>query len=805
MKERSKRGRRRKPSRFRYIAWTFQFLFLGLALAVVALGAGALYQVSQRLPTIEELGLSAAATRIYSADGVLLARIYRENRDYIHLKDIPQNLQDATVAVEDDRFYSHGGVDVRGIGRAIVSNVKGGSRGQGGSTITQQLARNAYNLGKEKTYTRKLQEAVVALRLERKYSKKEILEGYLNEVYYGAKAYGVQAASMQYFGKPARKLTLAEAALLAGLPQRPTDFNPYKNISASRTRRNVVLGRMAELGYISREEMEKARKEPIRLAYKKQHEANDWKAPYFVDYVVQQLEARYGSEIVYRGGLVVHTSLLYSMQKAGEQAVRAGVEQAARRGFVNSKAQAALSCVDPHSGYIRAMVGGKDWNQSQFNRATNNKRQPGSTFKTFVYIAALNEGWNQYRTVSDSPKSWKQANGKMWTPGNYDGRFRGTISLRSAVANSVNMVAIKTADAVGIQKAIDVARKLGLEGPLPPYLATSIGAGGASTLEMAGAYGALAVKGQFIKPIAIIEVKDRDGNVMERVTPKAKQVVKPAVSNEMAQMLRAVVTEGTGRSVGVVPEAFGKTGTTQDDRDAWFVGFTPQLATAVWMGYDDYSPMRHAYGGTACGPIWVRFMQDALKLNPKKRPDFTNTAPPETRGETERVEVEPGRDGVVRLRICTQSGEIATNRCPSWRTRSFSPEEAPTSVCGQHPGQALSEPRRAETGRARDQAASAERADPVVREARREATEAPARTVAMEMADEPVLPRQTAPEPPVSAPVRPARQMAAPAPSPQAQIMTLCAETGMRATAACPRTITRSITTARPLPACNVH
>ncbi|HEY3413199.1 MAG TPA: PBP1A family penicillin-binding protein [Armatimonadota bacterium] len=768
-----RRKRRRRVSRLKY---ALQFGCLSFLLAVVGFAALALYQVTQRLPNIEELGLSSAATRIYSADGVLLARIFSENRDYIHIKDIPQQLQDATVAIEDYRFYSHSGLDLHGIGRALVSNVKGGHLGQGGSTITQQLARNAYELGKQKTLSRKLQEAVVALRLERKYSKKEILEGYLNEVYYGARSYGVQAAAMRYFGKPVSKLDLAESAMLAGIPQRPTEFDPFKNKAAARERRNIVLARMAELTYITPEQARSAAQEPVRLIPRQNNVTNEWKAPHFVDYVVRQLEERYGPETVDRGGLEVRTTLHYGMQQAAEQAVVAGLATAASQHLVTSKTEAALTCVDPHNGYIRAMVGGKEWGKSQFNRAISNKRQLGSSFKPFVYTAALNEGWNQYRTVGDSRRSWPAGNGKRWTPRNYDGRYRGRVSLRTAVALSINLAAINTADAIGIRKAIEVARRLGLKGSLPPYLPTAIGAGGGSTLEMAGAYGAFAVKGKFIEPLSILEVKDRDGNTLEQANPQPQEVVRPEVVQEMDEMLRAVITMGTGRAAGVIPDSFGKTGTTSDERDVWFVGFTPQLSTAVWVGNDNFRPLLHASGGRCCIPIWDAFMQRALQLNPRNRPDLTSPPGSEMPGQREIATPAPGADGMVSLKICPDSGLIATNHCPHWNTRKFKPEDAPTQQCDIHPGTALS---------------------PV-----------PARPAPRPVVASPPVPTDTtgdtgdaATETANPPPPEPEPAPAAPA----AGIVVLCADTGLRANPYCPRTITRRLTPNTPTAICRLH
>jgi len=766
-----RRIRRRRVSRLK----TFlQFGCLSFVLAFVGIAALALFQVTRRLPTIEELGLSSAATRIYSSDGVLLARIFRENRDYAHIKDIPKELQQATVAIEDYRFYSHSGVDIRGIGRALVSNVRGGRLGQGGSTITQQLARNAYDLGKQKTFSRKLQEAVVAMRLERKYSKQEILEGYLNEVYYGAKAYGVQAAAEQYFGKPVSRLTLGECALLAGIPQRPTEFNPFKNKAAARERRNVVLARMAELAYITPEAASAAAAEPIRLAPKRLNITNEWKAPYFVDYVVRQLEDRYGPELVYRGGLEIRTTLNYAMQQAAEQAVANGLASAAGAHLISPKTQAAMTCVDPHNGYIRAMVGGRSWAKSQFNRAVSNKRQLGSSFKIFVYTSALNEGWNQYRTVGDSRRSWPAGNHKLWTPRNYDSRYRGRVTLRNAVAFSINIAAINTADAIGISKAIAVARRLGLKGSLPPYLPTAIGAGGGSSLEMAAAYGAYAVKGKYIEPYAILSIRDRDGNVLEEATPEPQQAVRPSVVEQMDEMLRAVITMGTGRAAGVVPDSFGKTGTTSDERDAWFVGFTPQLSTAVWVGNDDYHPMQHASGSGCCVPIWSSFMLKALQINPANRPDLTSPPGQTIPGHPVPAAATASAGGTVSLKICPDSGLIATNHCPHWNTRQFKQGEAPTRACDEHPGTPLS---------------------PVPAPPRPK----PAATQAPQPVTDGASPGTGAAQPATP----PSADAEVPAPAPDTVV--LCAETGLRANPYCPRTITRKLTATTPAAVCRVH
>lgn len=766
--------RRTRRRRFARLKTFLQFGCLSIVLACVSIAALALYQVTRRLPSIEELGLSSAATRIYSADGVLLARIFRENRDYAHIQDIPKQLQEATVAIEDYRFYTHSGVDIRGIGRALVSDVRGGRLGQGGSTITQQLARNAYDLGKQKTFSRKLQEAVVAMRLERKYSKEEILEGYLNEVYYGAKAYGVEAAAQQYFGKPVGKLSLAECALLAGIPQRPTEFNPFKNKTAARDRRNVVLARMAELGYVTPEAASAAAAEPVRLAPKRIAIANDWKAPYFVDYVIRQLEERYGPEMVYRGGLTVKTTLHYGMQQAAEQAVDQGLATAASSHLISRSTQAALTCVDPHNGYIRAMVGGKSWSKSQFNRAASNTRQLGSSFKPFVYTSALNEGWTPYKTVEDRRRSWPAGNHKRWSPRNYDSRYRGRVTLKMAVALSINIAAINTADAIGIGKAIQVARRLGLKGSLPPYLPTAIGAGGGSSLEMAGAYGAFAVKGRFIEPFAILEVKDRDGNVKEQANPQPQQVIRPDVVDQMDEMLRAVITMGTGRAAGVVPDAYGKTGTTSDERDAWFVGFTPQLSTAVWVGNDNYVPMQHASGGRCCVPIWSSFMLKALQMNPVNRPDYTSPPGSEIPGrQVMTATAAVNDDGTVSLKICPDSGLIATNRCPHWNTRRFKPGEAPARACDIHPGTAL------------DPVPAQPASPPSPNDRTRDDGYGGTPTTS--------TPTDTSPQPP-DAPSTPAPNT-----------VVLCADTGLRANPYCPRTITRQLTATTPTAVCRVH
>ncbi|HEY3283807.1 MAG TPA: penicillin-binding protein 1A [Armatimonadota bacterium] len=666
-------------------------LALGLVFCVVTI-----WNLSTVLPRLGDSSSfrTEESTKIYSSDGALLAVVYAdEHREYVPLRKIPAHVREATVAAEDKRFYSHSGVDVRGIGRALWEDLRSQRRSQGGSTITMQLARNLF-LSKRKVVSRKLQEAIISMQLERRYTKDEILELYLNQVYYGAGAYGVQAAAKVYFGKDVSDLTLAESALLAGLPQRPTAYSPYKGEAAkeaAKGRRDVILGQMGEQGYISPRDLRKALDEPIKLRYRRPSMARVRRAPYFVDYVVKELEEKYGEDLVYTGGLRVVTSLNSAMQAEADKALKDGVREA--RG--KNVSEGALVCVDPYTGYIRAMVGGVDYERSQLNHAylKDHPRSPGSTFKPFVYAAAFENGITPEDRVVDGPVSYPGGPRGPWRPRNYDDRWHGNVSIRRAIANSYNIPAIKTLDRIGINKAIEMAQRLGIKSPLRHDLTIAIGTSETTLLEITSAYGAFATKGFYTPPLSVLKVEDRSGQVLEENQPSPVHVLAERPAKLIDDCLRAVVTEGTARQFGGrIADARGKTGTSQKDRDAWFIGYTPELVTGVWFGNDQQKEMRQAFGGSVCSPVWARFMERALRIQTRtKHPKLPvsaavqkGTARPSDRrnSETEIKTVDPG---TVAVPICEDSGMVATGACPNVHLEQFERGTAPTESCTLHP------------------------------------------------------------------------------------------------------------------------
>ncbi len=692
----------RRPLRRRLRVFIIYMEIAALLLLGILLGsiAGAFYSLSKTLPS----GLDVAeytpteATKIISSDGVVLAEVFEENREVVDISDIPLDLQHATVAIEDSRFYHHVGVDVRGIGRAVVENLRKGRISQGGSTLTQQLARNVY-LTREKKLSRKLQEVILALKIERNYSKEQILWLYLNQVYYGSGAYGVQTAANIYFGKQVKDLTLAECAMLAGLPQKPSGFNPHENLSGALTRRNVVLSRMEELGYITKSQCDSARKERPKLAELKPKGIAKYKAPWFVTYVIKEVTKELGPDQVYRGGLRIHTTLNYEMQETAERAVREGVARA-RSG---NASQAALVSIDPHNGFIKAMVGSAnpDFTRDQFNRAVQAKRQPGSSFKAFVYTAAIDNGYDANYRVSNARITFRAAGSEPWSPKNYDGRYGGTYTLTRAVANSVNVVAVRVAEKVGIDEVVKYARLCGITSDLPRNLSLALGSAVVSPLELTSAYGVFAARGVRAEPMCVVKITDRDGSIIKENTPQTAQVLSQQTADTMSEMFRAVVTQGTGRRLTYgqyyIPDAHGKTGTTNDDRDAWFLGYTPQLVTGVWIGNDNYAPMRNIWGSTGCLPIWAQFMRKGIEVykkehqpkpKPEPRSEFT-----ERRRDRDQEETKPAMEPQSEdqqsqpeavVTICSESGRLANQQCPTTYQVSASPATASLGHCTIH-------------------------------------------------------------------------------------------------------------------------
>lgn len=591
-------------------------------------------------------------TYIYDIHGKVIARLYRENRVPVKLSQIPEALQLAVIATEDVHFYEHHGVNISGIIRALLVNAKEGDVVQGGSTITQQLAKTAF-LTNERTIARKLKELLWAIQIERKYSKEEILETYLNEIYFNHGAYGVEAAAQTYFGKSVGELTLAESALLAGIPKGPSYYSPFVDLDAATRRRNVVLGRLLELGYISRDQAARAKSEPIRLGERK---ANRNKAPYFVDYLLSQLLTRYSEDELYTGGLRIYTTLDIEMQKAAESALLERLPKGRVDGKGLTQPQGAIVALEPNTGQIRAMMGGRG--EDKFNRSVQAVRQPGSAIKPFIYIAAIDSGFTPATVMVDEPITYPVSNGEPWAPKNYDNVYRGYMTLREALENSVNTVSVKLLDKIGVRQAIAYAKKMGIstiveKGSVNDVnLSFALGGltNGVTPLELAAAYGALANQGIYVEPISILRVVDHNGIVLEERATRRRVVLPEATAYVATDMMRGVIERGTGRSAYIGRPAAGKTGTTSDYTNAWFVGFTPDLVAAVWIG-EDLQARRMVYRGTAipssrAALIWSDFMRSALAGIPAR--DF-----PKPTGVV---------DGIL---IDTETGLLATAGCPS--------------------------------------------------------------------------------------------------------------------------------------------
>jgi penicillin-binding protein 1A len=609
--------RKRKKRRW----WRRLLAYLTLLFLILLLGgmtfAGVLYyQVAQMMPSVSviENYQPRDASFIYSADGVMLARIAEEYREPATLEEIPKHLINATIAKEDRRFWQHSGVDWRGTARALWVNLTEGDIKQGGSTLTQQLARNVF-LTQQRTVARKIQEIILAQEMERRLTKERILELYLNQVYYGNGAYGVKAAARVYFNKPLEKLTLAECALLAALPQRPSGYDPFSNPDEAIFQRNLTLNLMAREGYITPDQRDAAKAEPLRLA--RSRPRSRFLAPYFVMDVLRELESLYGRELLLQGNLKVYTTLHMEMQRAAESALQRGVQAFRAQGVT----QGALVLIDLRTGQIRALVGGVNFGRSQYNNITQGRRQPGSAFKPIVYATAFELGkLTPTSTLSDTPLNLPGGGGKRWRPQNADGKFRGSVSVTRALAASINIPAVRAAQIVGIDKVAEFARtRFGIESPLEPVLPLALGASAVRPIELARAYSVFPLKGNRIEPFMLRRVEDRNGVVLlEQQGQMTPNVLSPQSAEWIDEILRTAVVSGTGKAAARIPNARGKTGTTSDYRDAWFVGYTDEYLAVVWVASEyynpqtqrwEYRPMKRVFGGTVCARIWADLME----------------------------------------------------------------------------------------------------------------------------------------------------------------------------------------------------
>ncbi len=619
-----------------------------LATAGLAYGGWVVKSISDHLPSVDSIAdvRLNAATTILSSDGVILATLESQRRRPVALEQIAPDLQAATIATEDSRFYEHNGIDPRGIFRALFANLRdGNSTSQGGSTLTQQLARSLY-LTSEKTYRRKIAEMLLARRIEERYGKRQILEAYLNTAYYGNGAYGVEAAANTYFGKPAAKLTLGEAALLAGLPQRPIAFSPTQHLDAALRRRKLVLVRMVATGRISESQAKRAEADIPRILNPRNALKVSGKAPYFVNDVVRILREKYGLEMLYSGAKIV-TTLNWKMQRAAEESLRRGLPGG------EGPNTGAIVAIDARTGAVRALVGGADFQRDQFDAVTQGIRQPGSAFKPFVYAAAFDSSACDLSTVIDDKPISYRSSSESWKVHNYDGRYRGGMTALDGLRLSVNTIAVQVMEKVGPANVVDYAQRMGIGTPLTPVLPLALGASGVHPIDICSAYSAFANGGERYDPLLVQSIDDANGREIFRDDSESRRhspVLSPQALDQINVGLRETVINGTAAAAASIPDAHGKTGTTSSHRDAWFIGYDRDLSVAVWTAHvrkesvlqgkrrvslAKYLPMGNATGGAICAPIWRNFMAlaqpEQRRINLARRITDGVIAAPETK------------------------------------------------------------------------------------------------------------------------------------------------------------------------------
>jgi penicillin-binding protein 1A len=691
---------------------------LGTAVVFILIGiicfAGYLVYLAQGLPSLAELENPKLeeATKVYSADGELIDKFFLKNRTKVTIENIPKEMINALVATEDRKFFDHWGFDLDRTIKAVIKNILSfRERPEGASTITQQLARNMYpDIGKEVSINRKLREAMTSIQIERTYTKQEILAYYLNTVYFGKGAYGVEAAAQTYFNKSAKDLLIDECAILVGVLKNPSKYDPADNPEESKKRRNIVLNSMVEMGYISQEQYKTLSDDPIRVTLQKNFATFNSPAPQFTEMVRQQLEQKaekYGYDL-YRDGLQIYTTLdtrfqKHAMTAATEQlktfqkefngywnwknnkdilndaverqikvsdeykkgksdAERSKIAEKLRKSqsFIDSvkvietTVQLGFVCMNPKTGEIKAMVGANPNNTFKYglNHVTQIQRQPGSTFKVFVYTEAIANGYSPGYMISNDPVA-VNVGGKIWSP--KGGGTGGSISLRDGIAKSVNVIAVRTAMEIApLDKVIQLAHDMGVKSELPNVLSLVLGAGEVTPLEMTNAFGTIANEGIWVEPIAITKICDRNGNIIEELRPDSREVLSEDVAYIMQDMMEGVVDEGTATSIRQFfsRPAAGKTGTTNDYTDAWFIGFTPQFLAGVWLGFDDPRVKfggGYGQGGKAAAPIWGRFMKYLYADDSFDFPVAYFQMP----------------DGVEEASICSISGMLDNGSCPS--------------------------------------------------------------------------------------------------------------------------------------------
>lgn len=676
------------------IGWAFLVALILCIISVIIV-----YNAYKKdLPSLTQLHNiePSLVTKIYSADGKIIKEFYTERRIYKPLSQMPPTLIYALLASEDRRFYSHWGVNTLSILRAIWDSVWLRHRVKATSTITQQLARMLF-LTPERSMSRKIKEALTSVKIERNYTKDEILELYLNQAYFGKGAYGVQAASQLYFSKDVEDLNVSECAILVSIPKNPTVYSPLANPELSLRRRNLVLGSMQDFGKLSKYQADSLKSLPLEI-HPSPAPLGD--APYFTEMVRQYLEKKYGEDALYRGGLSVYTTLNSNLQKAGEEALLTELQTRQRhmekthslrdtsytivvtdstrgkpqRRRVFKQIQGALLSIDNKTGDILALIGGKDFNQSKFNRVTQALRQPGSGFKPFVYTAAIDNGAKPTDIMYDTPFVITGEDGKEWSPQNFDEKFRGPVTLRKALAKSINVISAKLIQKVTPQQAIFFASHMGLTTPLSPYPSLALGTSEVTLWDMVSAFSVFPNGGIKVQPRYLLKITDRYGKTLEEHKISQRQEVLSAqTAYIMTTMLQSVIQRGTGYGAiakGFTRPAGGKTGTTDNCSDNWFNGFTPQITTGVWIGYDDKTVIGHnVTGATTALPVWTNFMMKAHENLP--------------------VEEFSVPSGIYFKIVCLESGLLATDKCRHTIMDVFTDETVPHEYCNIHRSKGL--------------------------------------------------------------------------------------------------------------------
>src|SRR5229473_1653398 len=572
-----RRSKRATLRRRRWIRWAIMAVLVVVVVTGLGVAASAVWVLTilpGSLPSVSQLERFDASegTKVYDDNDELITEFHVERRIFVPLAQIPKALREAIIATEDARFYSHHGVDPTGIARAVYQNFRRGRIVEGGSTITQQLAKVLF-LTPDRSLERKLKEAVLAVELERRYSKDRILEIYLNQIYFGHGAFGVEAASRTFFGKGVSELSPGECALLAGLPKAPATYSPFDHPEAAKRRRAIVLTRMVDTGAIRADQAKRLGDSALSLVPPERRRTT---GQYYLEYVQQYLEAQYGPDLVFKGGLHVYTTLSPTMQLKAESTLREGLRALETRRAATAGKDApaperpewALLALEPQTGYIRAMVGGYDFFKSEFNRAVQARRQPGSAFKPFVYIAALEAGLTPGSVVDDSPVQYPfGANGKIWKPDNYDRKFRGPITYQQALEESINVATIKVQERIGVRRTVDVARRLGVESPLHENLSIALGTSDLTLLELTSAYGSLANQGTWVKPTAIRYVLDSQRKMLEENVPQGRQALPPDLAYVVTHMMQGTIERGTGQAAKALGRpAAAKTARTRQAR-----------------------------------------------------------------------------------------------------------------------------------------------------------------------------------------------------------------------------------------------